>query len=143
MGNLRKDKQKAHPKTVETTAKVQQAMQLRAAGASYAQIGQALKCTKKYAFDLVLRGLYEAKESIAEDVEQVRLVELMRLDSILMELWQARKDPRTADTILRISERRSKLLGLDAAAKNELSGPDGGPIPIDQDITITFVEPQK
>ncbi|MBK8772197.1 MAG: hypothetical protein IPM06_17485 [Rhizobiales bacterium] len=33
--------------------------------------------------------------------------------------------------LIRASERRSKLLGLDAPAKQELSGPDAGRIPID------------
>ena len=40
--------------------------------------------------------------------------ELVRLDAILLVHWQNRSDPRSAGTILRVMERRGKLLGLDA-----------------------------
>lgn len=36
-----------------------------------------------------------------------------------------------ANAIARIEERRSKLLGLDAASKTELTGAEGGPIQVD------------
>jgi len=39
-----------------------------------------------------------------------------------------RSDPRTVDTLLRISERVAKLHGLDAPQRIEASGPNGGPI---------------
>ena len=37
-------------------------------------------------------------------------------------------DPRYLSAVLTVIERRSKLLGLDAPERRELSGPDGGPI---------------
>jgi hypothetical protein len=39
-----------------------------------------------------------------------------------------RSDPRTVDTLIRISERVAKLHGLDAPQRIEASGPNGGPI---------------
>ena len=140
MGDLRQSKQKAHPVSVATAAKMQQAMSLRAAGASYSQIGEALRCTKKYAHELVMKGMAELAAQTIEDAQTVKLVELMRLDSMLMALWPSTKNPRTADTILRIAERRAKLLGLDAPSKIAQTDPDGGAIPVDQNITVTFVE---
>lgn len=48
-------------------------------------------------------------------------LELMRLDAMLAELWDKRADPRVADSILRISERRAKLLGLDAPTRTDIT----------------------
>lgn len=39
-------------------------------------------------------------------------------------------DPAFVGKILDIHDRRARLLGLDAPVKQELSGPDGGPIPL-------------
>lgn len=41
-------------------------------------------------------------------------------------------DPAYMRLILEIRQRRAKMLGLDVAEKTEISGPDGGPIPIEK-----------
>ncbi|HEY2121145.1 MAG TPA: hypothetical protein VGH37_18310 [Candidatus Acidoferrum sp.] len=51
---------------------------------------------------------------MSRDTERVRQVELMRLDRYRLELDPHKNNPRVVDTLLRISERYAKLLGLDA-----------------------------
>ena len=44
------------------------------------------------------------------------------------------------DRALRLMERRASMLGLDAPKRQEISGPDGSPIEIDERITLTEQE---
>ena len=67
------------------------------------------KCLQKYMVEM------------AESVEQVRNLELFRLDGMLEKLWKFRDDPRTVDSILKVMDRRAKLMGLDAVQKTELA----------------------
>jgi hypothetical protein len=56
----------------------------------------------------------------------VRQLELHRLDRYRLALDSRKSDPRTVDTLIRISERVAKL--HDAPQRIEASGPNGGPI---------------
>lgn len=115
-----------------------QAFDLRKAGASYRAIGRALGISEAQAHrdvHLVLDGLAKRAN---ESAIHVRNLELSRMDSMLNALWQAirRGDPTSISTALRVSERRARLLGLDAPAKQELTGKDGGPLATTQvDLT--------
>jgi hypothetical protein len=60
-------------------------------------------------------------------------LELIRLDKIRLALDGKRADPRVADTLIRLSERVSRLHGLDAPQRSEISGPGGGPIQTQED----------
>jgi hypothetical protein len=44
------------------------------------------------------------------------------LDAVHLSLCDQRGDPRVADTLLRVSKRRSELTGIDAPQKLEHSG---------------------
>jgi hypothetical protein len=63
-----------------------------------------------------------------EGATQIKQMELERLNSMHMSLWPQRKNPRVVDSLLRIQERRARLLGLDAPTKTALTDPDGGPV---------------
>lgn len=71
----------------------------------------------------------------SEAVEEHRKVEGERLNKAWKAISKrAFKGELTAiDSMLRIMDRRAKLLGLDAPSKNqtELTGPDGGPLQIE------------
>lgn len=108
--------------------KLVQALELRAGGASYRQIADVLGVSRASAWRIVTRGLDELTAKCAEKAEQVKALELVRMDAMRVLLWPKRADPRVADSLLRISERVAKLHGLDAPAKHELTGADGGPI---------------
>ena len=104
------------------------ALELRASGASFRQIGEALGVSKVRAFRIVRAALDELVKHTTDTAERVRQLELHRLDRYRLSLDSRRGDPRTVDTLIRISERVAKLHGLDAPTKIEATGADGGPI---------------
>ena len=69
-----------------------------------------------------MEGLADLEAVSKESAEELRRVELERLDAVHLSLWEQRGDPRVADTLLRVSKRRSELTGIDAPEKVEDSG---------------------
>jgi len=110
------------------------ALELRVSGASFRQIGEALSVSKPRAFRIVRKALDELVEHCTETAERVRQLELHRLDRYRLALDSRKSDPRTVDTLIRISERVAKLHGLDAPQRIEQSGPDGGPIQTQEQV---------
>lgn len=104
------------------------ALEARIAGATFREIAKAIGMSVGRAHELVMQALAEQKAVCVELAAQVREVEVARLDAMHAELWDQRGDPRTADTLLRIAERRSKLLGLDEPAQFRLGGVAGAPV---------------
>lgn len=121
------------------------AWELRVKGKSYRAIGEALGVSGKTAHQdcqiVLARVIAEANENAAQD----RATALYRLDKALevvesaidaqvfTEAGEADHELRlkALDRLMRIEERRAKLLGLDAPTKQEVSGPEGAPIPVD------------
>jgi citrate synthase len=64
---------------------------------------------------------------------EVRTLNLVQQNSL--EAWDHDPAPAHMTNILRASESRRKLLGLDAPARQEHSGPDGAPIQIIEVVT--------
>ena len=108
----------------------EEALKLRMAGLSYSQIAQHLGVSKSTAHKAVIRALDRLNQRIAEEAEQVRRLELERLDVMFRSLWpQVLKGNQGAiDRALRIMERRARLLGLDAAQKVNVQGTIGPPV---------------
>lgn len=100
--------------------KVKEALDLRRKGLTYDQIAVKLNCSVMWAHGLVKDGMKEVCASVRETATEIRDIEVRRLDGILEKLWGRRGDPRVSDTILRLMDRRAKLLGLDAANKTEV-----------------------
>ena len=121
-------------KSVATMDRAAKALELRRDGATFADIGCSLGITASGAWRMVQTMLRELRETMAEMAEEVRQIELQRLDSMLFALRSKirRADCKAIEVALRISDRRAKLLGLDAALKAELTGAGGGPIAIDE-----------
>ena len=112
-----------------------QALELRKAGATYQAIAEQLGYAHaKSAYKAVASAL---RATLREPAAGVRELEVARLDSALLAVWRRVQagDDKAIDRLLRISERRAKLLGLDAAIRKELSGPGGGPLTIDDAST--------
>lgn len=116
---------------VSRRQKMLTALDLRAAGGTYDQIGKAVGVSRTTAWKLVSAAIDELNEKCHESAERVRSMELFRLDKMRVVLWPKRADPRVADTLLRISERVARLHGLDVT-RTELTGPDGGPVEVEQ-----------
>jgi len=95
------------------------ALELRKAGFTYQAIADMVGYkTAGGAHRAVLTAL---KKTLQEPSDEVRKIELERLDELLKALWDKRHNPAYADRVLRIMERRSKLLGLDAPTKTDVT----------------------
>jgi len=129
--------QKASPRNVARLKNEEQAIALRIAGCSYKEIAEQLGLSCGGAHKTVMRVLEKDAAKTAEDAERLRQMELMRLDRMLLGLWTQAKagNQGAVDRVLRIMERRSKYLGLDAPVRRELSGPEGGPIQHEYDFS--------
>lgn len=102
-------------------------LSLRKAGATYDQIAERVGITREGARGAVARALAALSEICTEEAKEVRQLELDRLDAMLLGLWQRASKGEVAaiDRVLRIQERRSRLLGLDAPTNQttvEVSG---------------------
>jgi hypothetical protein len=122
--------QKASAKNTTRIEHEQKAIKLRMGGATYGEIGKQLGITGAGAHKMVMRVLARDAAQTAEDAPEVLRVELMRLDRMQLGLWQQAKagNQGAVDRVLRIMDRRSKYLGLDAPERREITGSDGGPI---------------
>lgn len=95
-----------------------QAVKLRIQGATFAEIAQTFDppMTESGARRLVLDALDGFRP---ENVEELRKLEQQRLDRLIFAVWAKalRGDTQAVLSVLRIMERRAKLLGLDAPTK--------------------------
>lgn len=96
-------------------------LRLRIAGMSYSQIGKEVGCCKQNAHRAVTKALAETRKRVGESAEQLRDIELKRLDALWMAMWSKAQtgDARAADTMIRVMKRRASMLGLDAPKKVE------------------------
>lgn len=104
-------------RTIDTMWK---AAQLRAAGATFREVGEALGIDHTWARTLVLRALESAKY---EQADLMRTQEGMRLDRLQRAYWpQALNgDKHAAKIVLDVMRRRAILFGLNAPTKVEVS----------------------
>jgi len=101
--------------TVRSIDRQLQALELRKAGVSYRQIAEQLGYRGvSGAHSAVARAL---KKVIQEPSAEVLSLELGRLDALLLALWtEAKRGSYGAiDRVLKVMDRRAKLLGLDVA----------------------------
>lgn len=120
------------PKAIVTLEREAQALELRKQGLTYGQIGDLLGISEMGAHKCVNRALNKFRTEMAEEAADVRQLELERLDALFAGVWMKALsgDPASMGSALKVMERRAKLLGLDAATKSELSGPDGKPLSV-------------
>ena len=110
-------------RNIDTAIRDGKAAQLRRDGLSYRQIAKAMGCSVAGAHDMVRRAL---REAIREPAEELRTLELERLDAlyakvmVIVDTGSTKEVLNAIDRALRIMERRSKLLGLDAPLKQDL-----------------------
>ena len=96
-----------------------QALDLRLAGYSFEAIGQQLGISKQAAYKHVSTALETLHTQTDNSAEQLRALELERLDALLKGCWTAATagDSESTRVALKVLERRAKLLGLDAPTK--------------------------
>lgn len=117
--NRHPGRSRTRPESVHAnTETMVKAAHLRASGASFREIGEALGIDYSWARDLVIRALEQATYEAAD---VMRTQEGARLDRMQRAVWPAAitGDIPAVNTVLKIMERRAKLFGLDAPVKVE------------------------
>lgn len=109
-----------------------EALNLRRIGLSYTQIAKRIGCSTAWAQKLVVTALAETVRERNLATADLIQIDLERLDAALLAIWPGvvNGDVSKIDRLLRILQRRARMLGLDAPKKIEASGPDGGPIEV-------------
>ncbi|MGR3872666.1 hypothetical protein ACUXZZ_29425 [Streptomyces graminifolii] len=86
----------------------------------------------------VRTALADRRAELNDDVDELRALEADRLDRLFFVAYKKAvrdQDLAAIDRTLRIMERRARLLGLDMPVRTELSGPDGGPLEV-ENVTV-------
>ena len=104
-----------------------QALALRREGATFSEIGEALGINRSAAHKAVSKALDELAQLSEGEVISLRALELDRLDVLQRAIWMQAMDGvlPAVDRLLRIMERRAKLLGIDAPTKHTATSMDG------------------
>lgn len=123
-------KQKA--KELEIEVRRAKVAKLKLGGISLRQIAQELGCSLGTVHSDLEAVLARTVDTADEHIRMERDVSLGRCEVALRAIWPriCRGDVEAINAFVRLDQRRAKLLGLDAPTKQELSGPDGGPIPV-------------
>lgn len=92
------------------------ALEYRRAGWSYRAIGEKLGVSHVTAYDDVMGELQRLAKERVNNLEELRELELERLDMLLKGLEPMAKvgNPGAVNSFLKVMERRARLLGLDA-----------------------------
>jgi len=99
-------------KGAETRRKV---LELRRLGYTYARIAAEVGISETHACRIVNREIRRLNERAREEADVIVRLELERLDALQAALWDQAMSGHlgAVDRVLRIMERRAKLLGLD------------------------------
>lgn len=119
------------PRRLTARERERQALSMRLQGKSFEQIAHSLGLHDRgAAYKAVRRVLSRLAAEAQADAIALRALELERLDAMLAGLWPAVEsgDTRAVHVAIEVCERRSKLLGLDAPAKQEIAGAGAGAI---------------
>ena len=131
---MRKKRNSRSPKQQLTLAeRTKQELQLLLAGASYREIAEAVGVAPSTVHDDVQRALRDIPRREADELRQV---EVERLDRLQRAVWAdaVKGDLPSVDRAVRIIDRRAKMLGLDAPQQVEVSGQD-----VDLDATVAKI----
>lgn len=112
-------------KTITIQQKALEAVELRKQGKSYREIADTLNYSSTNTAQKAVMGML--KEMLGEPAEELRQLEASRIDELwygVREMFESADSPLlklyAVDRLLKLSERRSKLLGLDAPVKVNL-----------------------
>lgn len=106
---------------VTAAERQQQALELRKEGYSYAQIGRIVGCSMRTAHKAVTKALARVNAACRDTAEQIRTVELQKLDQLETQLVQqihsygpaqTRQCHKAMELRLKVIAQRCKLLGL-------------------------------
>lgn len=120
---------RTRPGDIRAAERAAQALELRLQGVSYRAIGKRLNCSPAAAYQYVAGALAEIRGNCLEKAEELRELEISKLDKLEAKLWESVEkvtDPgenaRVATAVVKVAESRRKLLGLDAPQRIETTG---------------------
>lgn len=118
-------------RTASSASSARKAVALRIKGCTYQQIATALGLSEAQAYKLVSAELARIRQDTAEKAEELRQIEVDRLDALLHRLNSELATAvdvgdiaRLSESILKIATRRAAFLGLDGPARIEHIIPD-------------------
>jgi hypothetical protein len=125
MGNPAAGQFKPGQELPDVAEKWGKALALRRAGATFAQIARQVGYAEEGAAHKAVMSAIKA--TLREPAEEVRTLEVERLDRLMLGVWQRAIDGKSEaiDRVLKIMDRRARLLGLDAPRKLAATDPDG------------------
>jgi hypothetical protein len=132
------DKSRKSKNSAELLDRRLKALELRKAGMGLVAIGKELGINASLVRDDVNKLLQDRIEDNKENVDYALFLELERLDSFLVETWKQviKGDLTAVDRVLKIMERRSKYLGLDAPEKRQIIGDADNPLEVRTVISL-------
>jgi hypothetical protein len=127
------DTRGSNSEQLATAKRRREVLRLRRAGATYTDVAETLRerhgtdalpngWDRAYAAKDVSRELQKLRSVNTETAEDLRALEVERLDEMLNGVWTNATggDTDAVSAALRIQKRRAKLLGLDAAERVEI-----------------------
>lgn len=101
----------------------QQCLRLRLRGLTYREIAKEVGSDYRLVHRCVTQALQRIKTECAETAEDVRQIELQRLDACIKAISEQIESGKlqAIDRMLNIMSRRSKLLGLDAPVESKVN----------------------
>jgi hypothetical protein len=104
------------PDRIERAQNARDALELRLSGLNFEQIGLRMGFSRQRAHQLVTEELFRVNAERNAAAAQLRTIEAERLDRLQAAYWPSAVagDFRSLDRVLRIMERRARLMGLDA-----------------------------
>jgi len=105
----------SNPKSANRAERAARAFALRKSGMSYRDIALELGVAHSLVHRDVQAAIKQFLDEAREHHTQIMAIEAARLDDLQRVMWEqaAMGDRRAVDTVLKIMERRAKLLGLD------------------------------
>jgi DNA-binding CsgD family transcriptional regulator len=112
------------PSIILARTREKESLALRLRGYSYDAIGEKLGIEGQSARLAVKRAMAKIEAISDEDATELRRVEVERIDAMLKGLWDAAESGDTAAvaTVIKLQERKAKMLGLDKEKKEDESG---------------------
>ena len=128
---------KTSQRTIEARERRTKAVALRKMGWSYGRISVQLGMTKSSVHKAVTKALTDAQEHLNGEADILRTQELDRLDDLQSFFWAdaSKGNPKANAQILKVMERRAKLLGLDAVTLQDKL--------FDEDLDLTVLTAEE
>ena len=122
---------KNDPRTITAAERRRRSVALRKEGLSYQAIADELGMARSSVHHTVGKAMATLEKEIEGEARLLGALEMERLDNLQVAIWSRAMEGHlgSVDRVLKIMDRRARLLGLDAPARIAHTTPDGGSDP--------------